>query len=115
MKLKQLMALAAIVTPSLSFAVTIDMGTSDYGYGGTIDYGVQLSHPSSDGSNTLGASEILNFSLIDTDPYEGTEFIPLNTPGSAVPEPSTCALFALGVTGVFVVAKRKRIDEANGH
>jgi predicted transcriptional regulator len=56
MKLKQLMALAAIVTPSLSFAATLDMGPPQCTYGVTEDHGIQLSTTSSDIKGRLARS-----------------------------------------------------------
>jgi hypothetical protein len=110
MKLKQLMALAAIVTPSLSFAYTIDMGSTDYSYGGTANFGVQLSQPSSDPVNIKVAPE--TYAIVLTDPGPGVsvitnpQVITANIVGS-VPEPSTWALFLLGLIGVSLVTKRK--------
>jgi hypothetical protein len=112
MKLKQLMALAAIVTPSLSFAYTIDTGTPQYTYDGTVNYGVQLSQPSTDPVNIKVAPETLTFSLIDADPDAGPKVITANIV-ALVPEPSTWALFLLGVAGVSLVAKRKDAVKAN--
>jgi hypothetical protein len=117
MKLKQLMALAAIVTPSLSFAFTIDMGTPQYTYDGTVNYGVQLSAPSTDASTPQGVPE--TFALVLTDaspdasPITNPKTFTANIAGAPVPEPSTWALFLLGLAGVSLVAKRKVAVKAN--
>jgi hypothetical protein len=113
MKLKQVMALAAIVTPSLSFAFTIDMGASPYTYGVTVDYGVQLSAPSSDAASPQGVPETFALLLTDADPAASPKTFTANISGAPVPEPSTWALFLLGVAGVSLVAKRQRAGNAN--